>query len=184
MSSRVRPAPVEVKYKHMRFLIIHNPDSNGLPEFIGELKKRDVQEVVRVCEPKYDKELLAKEGIEVLDLVFDDGGVPSVDIIDKWVALLKKRFMDTPESCVAVHCMAGLGRAPLLVAVALMEAGLQYTDAVDYIREKRRGAINTRQLLFLEKYRSRDRLRAKWFKWYKKNNANNGSDDKPVLHPM
>ncbi|PIK39395.1 hypothetical protein BSL78_23752 [Apostichopus japonicus] len=76
MSSRVRPAPVEVKYKHMRFLIIHNPDSNGLPEFIGELKKRDVQEVVRVCEPKYDKELLAKEGIEVLRSIMTSANLP------------------------------------------------------------------------------------------------------------
>ncbi|WP_411025743.1 protein-tyrosine phosphatase family protein, partial [Salmonella sp. s55004] len=83
--------------------------------------------------------------------------------------LIKTRFTETPHSCVAVHCMAGLGRAPLLVALALMEAGVPYTDAVADIREKRRGAINTKQLLFLEKYRSKDRLRAKWFKWFKKN---------------
>lgn len=177
MSSRVRPAPVEVGYKHMRFLIIHNPDKSGMDEFIGELKKRDIEDVVRVCEPTYDREVLAKQGIQVMDLVFDDGGVPSMEIIDKWVALLKKRFMDTPDSCVAVHCMAGLGRAPLLVALALMEAGVQYTDAVDNIRAKRRGAINQKQLLFLEKYRSKDRLRAKWFKWYKKNAS--GGEDKP-----
>ena len=31
--------------------------------------------------------------------------------------------------------MAGLGRAPVLVALALMELGLKYEDAVDLIRQ-------------------------------------------------
>jgi protein tyrosine phosphatase type 4A len=35
---------------------------------------------------------------------------------------------------VAVHCVAGLGRAPVLVAIALMELGMKYEDAVELIR--------------------------------------------------
>ncbi|XP_022101452.1 protein tyrosine phosphatase type IVA 1-like [Acanthaster planci] len=164
MARSVRPAPVEIIYKHTRFLIIHNPDKNGMDYFIKELKKRDIVEVARVCEPTYETKLLENEGIQVLDWAFDDGGVPSNDIIEKWLDLVKKRFSETPGSCVAVHCVAGLGRAPLLVAVALMEAGMGYEDAVTLIREKRRGAINAKQLAFLEKYRSRMRLK------HKKNN--------------
>lgn len=59
----------------------------------------------------------------------------------------------------AVHCVAGLGRAPVLVSVALIELGLKYEAAVELIREKRRGAINSRQLAFLETYRAKSRLK-------------------------
>ncbi|XP_046412334.1 PRL-1 phosphatase isoform X2 [Neodiprion virginianus] len=129
--------------------------------FFQELKKHNVKEVVRVCEPTYKVEELKSEGISVLDLVFDDGTFPPREVVDEWFELLRKRFGETPDACVAVHCVAGLGRAPVLVAIALIELGLKYEDAVALIREKRRGAINAKQLAFLEKYRPKSRLKLK-----------------------
>ncbi|GAB6018666.1 Protein tyrosine phosphatase prl-1 [Chamberlinius hualienensis] len=156
-----RPAPSEIQYKYMRFLIMDRPTDSTLPYFIEELKKRNAKDVVRVCEPTYQTDLLVKEGIRVLDLVFDDGSPPTVEIVDDWFDLLKTRFKEDPTCCVAVHCVAGLGRAPVLVALALIELGMKYEDAVELIRQKRRGAINTRQLAYLEKYRPKSRLKIK-----------------------
>uniref|UniRef100_A0A6I8NYV9 Protein tyrosine phosphatase 4A2 n=1 Tax=Ornithorhynchus anatinus TaxID=9258 RepID=A0A6I8NYV9_ORNAN len=123
-----RPAPVEISYESMRFLITHNPTNATLNKFTE-------------------------------DWPFDDGAPPPNQIVDDWLSLLKNKFREEPGCCVAVHCVAGLGRAPVLVALALIECGMKYEDAVQFIRQKRRGAFNSKQLLYLEKYRPKMRLR-------------------------
>ncbi|XP_078480351.1 protein tyrosine phosphatase type IVA 2 isoform X3 [Lampetra planeri] len=143
-----RPAAVEISYECMRFLITHNPTNATLNKFTEELKKFEVQTLVRVCEATYDKAPVEKEGIQVL-------------IVDDWLKLLNAKFREEPGCCIAVHCVAGLGRAPVLVALALIECGMKYEDAVQFIRQKRRGAFNSKQLLYLEKYRPKMRLRFK-----------------------
>lgn len=44
------------------------------------------------------------------DWPFDDGAPPSNQIVDDWLNLLKLKFREEPGCCVAVHCVAGLGR--------------------------------------------------------------------------
>ncbi|XP_038135107.1 protein tyrosine phosphatase type IVA 2 isoform X1 [Cyprinodon tularosa] len=183
-----RPAAVEIKHEAMRFLITHNPtnatlnkftevkhyllsnvftsalrpsDMKSLFNFFQELKKFEVNTLVRVCDATYDKAPVEKEGIQVVDWPFDDGAPPPTQIVDDWLKLLNTKFREQPGCCVAVHCVAGLGRAPVLVALALIEGGMKYEDAVQFIRQKRRGAFNSKQLLYLEKYRPKMRLRFK-----------------------
>lgn len=91
--------------------------------------------MVRVCEPSYKVDELNNEGIQVFDLMYEDGTFPPNEIVDGWFKVLKKQFHDNPNACVAVHCVAGLGRAPVMVALALIELGLKYEEAVELIRE-------------------------------------------------
>ncbi|RXN17942.1 tyrosine phosphatase type IVA 3 [Labeo rohita] len=134
---------------------------SGTQPVTEDLKKYGATTVVRVCEITYDKTPLEKDGITVMDWPFDDGAPPPTKIVDDWLSLLKNKFCEDPGCCVAVHCVAGLGRAPVLVALALIESGMKYEDAIQLIRQKRRGAINSKQLTYLEKYRPKQRLRFK-----------------------
>merc|ERR1712127_237051 len=94
---------------------------------------------------------------------------------DAWLDVVESRFAfssnnlqngnsqnnysnETPT--IAVHCIAGLGRAPVLVAIALMEyCKCDAVFAVTLIRKSRRGAINRKQLTYLEQYKCRRRNR-------------------------
>lgn len=155
----VMPANLaEIEYKGFKFLVTHRPSNSTIPIYIQELKKHNVTAVVRVCEPTYKIDELVAQNIEVIDLVFNDGTSPSKEITEEWFKILRKHFAENPKCCIAVHCIAGLGRAPVMVAMALIELGLKYEEAVEIIRNKRRGAINAKQLAFLEKYRPKGRL--------------------------
>lgn len=90
-------------------------------------------------------------------MFYEDGQSPPPEVILRWLDVVSRTF-DSPgakdsKPCIAVHCVAGLGRAPVLVAIALVEYGLDAGSAVSFIRERRRGAINTVQLSYLQGYK-------------------------------
>jgi len=151
------PNPVSlVESGNYRFLIFDAPNDDNLPQYIIELKKHNVHNLVRACDPTYSVEPLRAISINVYDMPFPDGGAPSDDVVDKWLSLLKNTFKEGEEKeTIGVHCVAGLGRAPVLVAIALIEGGMNPLQAVNYIRERRRGSVNMKQIQWLKTYRPR-----------------------------
>lgn len=144
------------------------PSDRNIDYYRAEMQRHNVTDVVRACEPTYDKNALEKFNMKVHDWPFNDGEAPPEHVINDWLNLVEDRLLiphlrqqqassdATPSApaCIAVHCVAGLGRAPLLVAMALIEyANMPPLDSVIFIREKRRGAINARQLKYIERYK-------------------------------
>jgi len=150
--SRLPNPPSYVKHGDCEFLIMDAPTDQNLPAYIAELKKRNVKTIVRACEPTYSSELLQKEDMKIIDVSFPDGQPPSDELINQWLKIVQSEMKENGR-CVAVHCVAGLGRAPVLVAIALIEIeNMDPLDAIDLIRKARRGAINQRQFNYLKKY--------------------------------
>uniref|UniRef100_A0A6U2B2A1 protein-tyrosine-phosphatase n=1 Tax=Hemiselmis andersenii TaxID=464988 RepID=A0A6U2B2A1_HEMAN len=149
----------------LKFVIFDAPNDSNLPGYITELTKENVGCVVRVCDSTYDKTKLESVGIAVNDWPFPDGDPPPDAIITNWLSLIKTTFEGDKKKgggggnkkCIGIHCVAGLGRAPVLVAIALIEKGVDPLDAVQLIRGRRRGAINAKQLSFLESYKRRSK---------------------------
>ncbi|KAG0271061.1 Protein tyrosine phosphatase type IVA 1 [Linnemannia exigua] len=156
----------------IRFLILDCPTDSTLPFYLAELKRNHVTDVVRCCEPTYSAESLHAEHIMVHDWPFRDGAVPPATIIRNWLQLVDSRIVrrlhqhqrsgsptiseEEDESLVptiAVHCVAGLGRAPILVAIALIELGMANLDTVEFIRRRRRGCFNSNQITYIDGYK-------------------------------
>lgn len=94
-------------------------------------------------------------------MFYEDGQSPPPEVLTRWLDLVGRTFdaagARDAKPCIAIHCVAGLGRAPVLVAIALVEYGLDAGSAVSYIRERRRGAINAVQLSYLQGYKKTKR---------------------------
>ncbi|KAJ8652964.1 hypothetical protein O0I10_011427 [Lichtheimia ornata] len=150
---------IETPGSPLRFLILDCPTESTLPYYLDEFKRYNVTTVVRCCQQTYNANRLNDQGIQVLDMPFKDGGAPPPTVVRDWLALIDRESAratshpeDTPPT-VAVHCVAGLGRAPVLVAIALIEFGMEPLDAVEYVRRKRRGAFNKPQISYLDTYK-------------------------------
>ena len=131
-----------------RFLVMDAPTPETLPLSLDHAVSVTAKAWVRCCESaSYADDIVQQRGLSPHDFAFPDGDAPPADLIKRWLELC-----DEVDGTIAVHCVAGLGRAPLLVALALIESGTDSIDAIHLIRTRRRGAINKLQLKSLQEY--------------------------------
>ncbi|KAF9127592.1 Protein tyrosine phosphatase type IVA 1 [Linnemannia schmuckeri] len=154
---RVSISPIQVG--PLNFLILDCPSDTTLTAYLPVLEEHNVTDLVRICEGSpYDPKPLNDIGISVHDnMKFQDGTAPAKDVVARWLDLNDEVFFNSPnkDRCIAVHCVSGIGRAPVLVAISLVEGGMDPLDAITYIRKVRRGALNRVQLAFLDSYKKR-----------------------------
>lgn len=151
------PNHAKVEYKDFSCVVMDMPARGFEDNWTKPLSENNVKKIVCTAEGTYDRKPFEEKGMEVVELVFADGTEPSEEVLIKWLELAKAARKE--KSCLCVHCLAGLGRAPALVAVVLIEMGMDPTDAILYVRESRRGAISARQVKYLQEYRRRGTLR-------------------------
>lgn len=151
--------PTMIEHGNRRFVIMDAPTDTNVNAYVDMLKKKNVVAVVRACDPSYSTAPMEAAGIKVTDLPFADGDPPPSHVVNEWLNLVEDEFdrkddnKHASKKAIAVHCVAGLGRAPVLVCIALVESGMDPYDAISHIRKRRRGAINARQLQYIEGYK-------------------------------
>jgi protein tyrosine phosphatase type IVA len=140
-----------ITHKGYKFIVTEAPTEKTSESFLKKFKSHNVTHFVRLSEESYCSSFFINNGIIIHDLYFTDGSNPSPQIIAKWISIVKLAF-DNNET-IAVHCVAGLGRSPLLVAIALIEYfKISNIDAVTIVRKKIKAALNTKQLDFALNY--------------------------------
>ena len=71
---------------------------------------------------------------------------PDHKFVDKWQttkSLLKNELIDGKN--IVIHCMGGKGRSGTIAAILLIEFGNTNKDAINMVRKKRKGAIETKK---------------------------------------
>ncbi|OMJ67814.1 hypothetical protein SteCoe_34918 [Stentor coeruleus] len=142
------------------------PARDNASDYALQLSMIGVKHLVRTCEGNYDERVFESKGIKIHDLYFQDGTVPSRSKISVWLNLIKETFIEktsivNENQYIAVHCLAGLGRAPVLVGIALIEYGMESHNAISLIRSNRPGALNSQQVRLLMSYRRTKTLTSK-----------------------
>ncbi|KAG0325178.1 Protein tyrosine phosphatase type IVA 1, partial [Podila humilis] len=113
----------------LNFLILDCPSDKTLPDYLPVFQEHNVTDLVRICEGSpYHIEPLTALNIKVHDdMKFEDGTAPTKEIVARWLELNDNVFFENnpnQDRCIAVHCVSGIGRAPVLVAISLVEGGM------------------------------------------------------------
>jgi protein tyrosine phosphatase type IVA len=132
--------------KNFTFILSDCPAPAALPSFITTLASHACHDLVRISAiDSYDPNVLISAGISIHEMQFVDGSVPPPDLVKKYFDLIDKLLANN-TNILAIHCVSGIGRAPLLIAMVLIRSGMDRMDAIEFMRSKRRGAINKIQL--------------------------------------
>jgi protein tyrosine phosphatase type 4A len=130
--------------KNNLFLVSNSPIDNDMNEFLSILHKNNINTVIRLCDKIYNENNMLNIDIHFYDMYIEDGLIPNDESIKKFLDICCK------HKNIALHCKSGLGRAPTMLSLALIiKENLDPLESVTLVRNKIKGAFNTKQLNFV-----------------------------------
>ena len=167
----------EIKTRDLTFIITECPNESQMNLFNNILERNSVKYIIRINKDCYSKELIKDQSIIIKDFYFTDGDYPPNEIIQEYNLFIKEITLKHKfKPVILIHCVASLGRSPTIIALQLInENQLSRMYIVEYIRSKRHGALNSKQLHWILDYRpieikesKVDKLKKFWEKFIKK----------------
>jgi cell division cycle 14 len=103
--------------------------------------QRNVGLIVRLNDPLYSPTFFTANGIEHLDMIFDDGTCPTLKMVRQFIRLAHQ-MITVKNKSIAVHCKAGLGRTGCLIGAYLIyRHGFTANEVIAYMRFMRPGMV-------------------------------------------
>lgn len=151
---------VLIPIKEHKFLITSSPDTFGDISFYSDiLKTNKINSVISLI--PISKKL---EDFDTYTLHYDDGDFPPESVTNTFDKIINNIILKYNVLNIAIHCKAGLGRSPTIIAYFLIKyLNYQPIDAINYIRNYIPHCINTRQLTYLLGLQSKNVLNKKKF---------------------
>ena len=114
------------------------------------------KEFEKLCDKKYFVKKIYKNNLKWYHLPIVDLSAPNRDFKYKWETtkvLLKNELIEGQN--IIFHCRGGKGRAGTIAAILLVDFGINKKKAIDLVRSRRVGAIETKkQEEFIFSYRA------------------------------
>jgi len=104
------------------------------------------KEIEKLCDKKSFVRKIYSHNLKWIHMPIVDLKAPDHKFMEKWQTtkvLLKNDLMEGKN--IILHCMGGKGRSGTIVAILLIEFGEKHKEAIEIVREKRKGAIETKE---------------------------------------
>ncbi|MCR4289267.1 MAG: dual specificity protein phosphatase family protein [Candidatus Scalindua sp.] len=105
------------------------------------LKEKGLEAIVSLTEYPLSEMLIEEFGFTVKHIPVRDFQAPTLEQIEDFVAFAKNARSEGKK--LVVHCDAGIGRTGTILACYLVSKGRKAADAIDELRTKRPGSIET-----------------------------------------
>jgi protein tyrosine phosphatase type 4A len=149
-SKQLGPAVNQVIKNRLNFVITSTPTDSNIGIYVSYIKNNNITNMVRACESAYDESSIQKI-CEIKPIVFNDGKFPSNEQVFEWIDYIYNVFYKCDnQNKILIHCVAGLGRAPLLVGIALIVCeSMDPFQAIDLLRTTVKQCLNNKQINYL-----------------------------------
>jgi cell division cycle 14 len=143
---------------------LRRPLNASFTKTIQYFKDKNIKLVVRLNNPLYDSKVFEREGIEHVDMYFDDGSNPSEEILREFIK--RANEVISAGGAIAVHCKAGLGRTGVLIGAYLAyRHGFTASESIGFMRIMRPGCVVGPQQHFMYKEA------CNWMRWREQDDA-------------
>jgi len=130
--------------------VFSNNQCSSITSFVED------KEFDALCDKKFFVEKIYRHNIKWYHMPIIDLGAPNQDFKYKWETtkvLLKNELLEGEN--IIFHCRGGKGRAGTIAAILLVDFGYEKKEAIDLVRKRRKGAIETKtQEDFIAAYRA------------------------------